>query len=214
MKGEPPADLHRLAISNESDYVRSVVGSFRLHGARLGRSPRGRTAHRDIKPSNLLLDRTHDERVFLADFGLARDLNNVTARPDAISGTLLYMAPEKLLGRGAADEIRADIYSLGISLFETITLERPFNVPEELTPIAKAHYLALTEPKRPRDFRPSLSRDLEAVVMKAMDRRPTSRYATAIELADDLDRWLKGDPVLARPPSVWRKSARRRPSSI
>ena len=208
LEGKPPADLHRLAVANESDYLQTVVNLFSRMARALGEVHGARLAHRDIKPANMLLDRTHEDGVFLADFGLARDLDNISVRPEAISGTLIYMAPEKLLGTKGADDIRADIYSLGVSLFETITLERPFNVPENLTSIGKAYFLATTEPKRPRDFRPSLTRDLEAVVMKAMDRPPSGRYESANAFADDLDRWQNGDPVLARPPSVWRKAAR------
>ncbi|GAC1333384.1 MAG: hypothetical protein NVSMB14_00170 [Isosphaeraceae bacterium] len=208
LQGKPPADLHRLAVANEPDYLQSVVGLFSWVARALGKVHGARLAHRDIKPANLLLERSCEERIFLADFGLARDLDDLSTRAESLSGTLVYMAPEKLLGVKGANEVLADIYSVGVSLFETLVLERPFNVPEELTASAKALFIATTEPKNPRDFQPSLSRDLDAVVMKAMERDPSRRYATANEFADDLDRWRNGEPVLARPPSIWRKAGR------
>lgn len=208
LEGKPPANLHRLAILPEKEYLKAVAGLISKTARALAEVHQSRLAHRDIKPANLLLDREHEDRVYLADFGLARDLDQVSGRPDVLSGTLIYMAPEKLLGHSGADEIRADLYSLGVSLFEAITLQRPFLVPEDLTAIAKARYLATTEPRRPRDLRPSLPKDLEAIVLTATDRRPESRYKSANEFADDLDRWHRGEPVRARPPGMGRKIGR------
>jgi serine/threonine-protein kinase len=146
-----------------------------------------RLVHRDVKPANILLDRTAETGVFLADFGLGRDLDDDTPRPPDSSGTPLYMAPEKLLGQ-ELDEVRCDIYSLGVTLFEAVTLYHPTPVPPGLHRSCLPTYLTGIEPPRPRELCPSLPPALEAVILKAIHRDPWLRYADAAALADDLER--------------------------
>ena len=105
------------------------------------------------------------------------------------AGTPMYMAPERLL-RARADEMLCDIYSLGVTLFETFTLGRPFCPPDGMPMACLAAYLAHTEPRRPADVRPGIPPDLALLVQKAMSRDPADRHSSAQELAADLDRFL------------------------
>ena len=151
---------------------------------------RNRVVHRDIKPANILLDAHRAHGVYLCDLGLGRDLE--VATPEQMrngAGTPMYMAPERLL-RAPADEVLCDIYSLGVTLFETFTLGRPFRPPDGMPMACLAAYLAHAEPRRPADVRPGLPPDLALLVQKAMSRIPADRYASAGELAADLDRFL------------------------
>jgi serine/threonine protein kinase len=153
--------------------------------------------HRDVKPANLLLDGHGD--LWVTDFGLARlpGEAELTATGDAV-GTLRYMSPEQALGaKGVADH-RVDIYALGATLYELLTLEPalPGSDRQEIF-----RRLLGEEPRPPRAIDPAIPVDLETVVLKALRKEPAERYATAQELADDLRRFLDGQPVQARRPT-------------
>ena len=105
-----------------------------------------------------------------------------------MTGTPLYMAPEKLLGRDEFDEVRCDVYSMGVTLYETATLALPFAIPKGLPKSQWASYLTASDPPRPRALNPQLPEALEAIILKAIDPNPERRYPSARELADDLDR--------------------------
>jgi serine/threonine protein kinase/WD40 repeat protein/tetratricopeptide (TPR) repeat protein len=146
--------------------------------------------HRDIKPSNLLLDT--DGVVWITDFGLAKaEDDGLTATGD-ILGTLRYMAPERLRGEGDA---RADIYALGLTLYELLTLRPAFDSSDRLKLIEKVKNM---EPVRPREIDVQIPRDLETIVLKAIDKEPERRYATADAMAEDLRRFLADEPIKAR----------------
>jgi tetratricopeptide (TPR) repeat protein len=147
--------------------------------------------HRDIKPGNLILDE-HD-RVWVTDFGLAKmsEHAGLTASGDVV-GTLQYLAPECLAGAGGA---ASDVYSLGASLYELATLEPPFDA---VTPAGLVKQITTTEPRPPRQLNPAVPRDLETIILKAMAREPSHRYATAGDLADDLRAFLDDRPIRAR----------------
>jgi serine/threonine protein kinase len=147
--------------------------------------------HRDIKPANLLLD--EQGTVWVTDFGLAKlaQQGDLTATGDII-GTLQYMAPEGLQGESDA---RSDVYGLGMTLYEMVTLEPPF---EESNPSRLIRRVGEEEPVRPRKRNPAIPRDLETIVLKATAREPHDRYSTARALADDLARFLDDRPVHAR----------------
>jgi serine/threonine protein kinase/tetratricopeptide (TPR) repeat protein len=167
-----------------------------------------RTLHRDIKPSNLLLDA--QGTVWVADFGLAKslELNDLT-RTGEIVGTLRYMPPEQLEGRCDA---RSDVYSLGLTLYELLTLEPAY---DEVDRARLLHSLVQGEPIRPRKRDATIPRDLETVVLKAIEREPRRRYQTAAELGADLERFLEGKPIRARQVGAWErtvKAIRRRPA--
>jgi WD40 repeat protein/serine/threonine protein kinase len=147
--------------------------------------------HRDIKPSNLLLDARGN--VWVADFGLAKagDGEDLTHTGDVI-GTLRYLAPERLGGRSDA---RGDVFSLGLTLYELLTLRPAFDATDRERLIRQ---VTDCEPPRPRLVEPGVPRDLETIVLKAIAREPTHRYATAMGLAEDLQRFVEGRPIRAR----------------
>lgn len=153
--------------------------------------------HRDIKPSNLLIDR--QEVLWLTDFGLAKvnlDASNLTESDDLI-GTLRYMPPEALNGK--LDE-RSDIYSLGLTLYELVTLD------PGLSGSDRGHLLSqIKEPNviPPRRLRADVPRDLETIILKAISPEPSHRYPTARDFADDLDRFLNHLPIGAKQQSLW-----------
>src|SRR5262245_23251700 len=160
--------------------------------------------HRDIKPANLLLDdRGH---LWISDFGLARIRgdSDLTASGDLI-GTLRYMSPEQVLGRRGLVDHRSDIYSLGATLYELLTLA-PSHEGEDRAAILRK--ISLEEPVVPRERDPMIPLDLEKIVLKALAKDPIERYTTAGELAEDLGRFLDDRPVLARRPSLSSRAAR------
>ncbi|WP_435007863.1 WD40 repeat domain-containing serine/threonine protein kinase [Tundrisphaera lichenicola] len=162
--------------------------------------------HRDLKPSNILVDERGEP--YVTDFGLAKRLEGTPGDLDAqtqsgsVMGTPAYMSPEQALGRSRTLTTSADIYSLGATLYETLTGQPPFSadsVPEILRMVVEQ------EPARPRAINPSLDIDLETVALKCLEKDPARRYGSAEALADDLERWLGGQPIEAR-----RVSARER----
>ncbi len=147
--------------------------------------------HRDIKPSNLLLDTRGT--VWVADFGLAKadDQQNLTHTGD-ILGTLRYMPPEAFEGRSDA---RGDVYSLGLTLYELLAFRPAFDETDRARLISQ---VTARSPPRLSRLNPAIPRDLETIVHKAIDRDPAHRYATAGELAADLQRFLDDEPIRAR----------------
>jgi WD40 repeat protein len=146
--------------------------------------------HRDIKPSNLLLD--HTGVVWITDFGLAKaEDDGLTATGDVL-GTLRYMAPERFRGEGDA---RADLYALGLTLYELMTLRPAFVTSDRLKLIEEVKN---DEPARPRSLDSRIPRDLETIVLKAIEKDPKQRYASALALAEDLGHFLRDEPIRAR----------------
>jgi eukaryotic-like serine/threonine-protein kinase len=182
----------RLAHLPEPRYTRTAAGALSRIARALQVAHDAQVVHRDLKPANILLDRGRAGRAFLTDFGLARDLDVATpAQLRDWSGSPLYMAPERLLGR-LADEIRCDVYSLGATMFEAVTMARPLRVPPGLRgPILWAQ-LAEQRPARPRVVRPDLPRELEAIILRAMAPDPSKRFPTAAAMADEIDAFLIG----------------------
>jgi serine/threonine protein kinase len=154
--------------------------------------------HRDLKPSNVLVDSQGTRLV--ADFGLAKRLaagDGSFTETGQVLGTPKYMAPEQAAGRKDLT-VAADVYSLGVILYERLTGQTPFTGDNVLTLLRQAREL---EPLRPSLIRPGLNRDLETVVLKCLEKEPGRRYPSAEALADDLANWLSGRPITARPVS-------------
>lgn len=165
------------------------------------------TLHRDIKPANLLLDA--QGVVWITDFGLAKAMEqDDLTQAGVVAGTLCYMAPEQFAGHADA---RSDIYSLGLTLYELLTLQPAFVEPSRSRLIGKATH---DEPVRPRRLNSRIPRDLETIVLKAIASEPADRYQTAGELARDLDCFLDDRPIYARRSSplerLWRWARRNR----
>jgi serine/threonine protein kinase len=154
--------------------------------------------HRDIKPGNLLLDRRRN--LWITDFGLAQFLAGaeLTMTGDLI-GTLRYMSPEQVLAKHAVIDHRTDIYSLGATLYELLTLEPAF-CSQSRSELAQR--IIGEEPRRPRALDKSIPIELELIVLKAMEKGLSDRYGTAQEMADDLRRFLENRPIVARRPSL------------
>jgi hypothetical protein len=154
--------------------------------------------HRDIKPSNLLID-THGN-LWITDFGLAqiRGEDGLTRTGDLI-GTLRYMSPEQALGKRVVIDGRTDIYSLGVTFYELLTLRPAFDGHDRQVVLRQ---IAQEEPPAPRRIAPAIPRNLETIVLKAMAKDREDRYATAHELAEDLKRFVEAKSIRARPPSL------------
>ena len=168
--------------SGRRSFFRSAAHIGRQVAAGLAYAHARGIVHRDIKPSNLLLDT--EGVVWITDFGLAKASDDGLTQTGDILGTLRYMAPERFRGEGDG---RADVYALGLTLYELLTLRPAFDSPDRLKLIEQ---IKTEDPPRPRTLDPRIPRDLETIVLKAIDKDPKGRYPTADALAEDLRRFL------------------------
>ncbi len=168
--------------------------------------------HRDIKPGNILLDQKGEPH--LTDFGLARlvETESTVTRTMEVLGTPSYMAPEQAVGDNAAISSVTDVYGLGAVLYQLLTGQPPF---AGGTTYETIKLLLDTEPRQPRQLNPKIDRDLSTICLKCLEKDPTRRYPSALALAEDLERWLKHEPIQARRTGIFaggKKWVRRNPS--
>ena len=151
--------------------------------------------HRDIKPGNILLDQKGEPH--LTDFGLARlvETESTVTRTLEVLGTPSYMAPEQAVGNNAAIGSVTDVYGLGAVLYQLLTGQPPF---AGGTTYETIKLLLDTKPRQPRLLNPKIDRDLSTICLKCLEKDPKRRYASSLALAEDLERWLKHEPIRAR----------------
>src|SRR5881275_2755175 len=169
--------------------------------------------HRDIKPGNILLDAKGEPH--LTDFGLARLVESESSVTHTLEvlGTPSYMAPEQAVGNNAAISSVTDVYGLGAVLYQLLTGQPPF---AGGTTYETIKLLLDTEPRQPRLLNPKIDRDLSTICLKCLQKDPKRRYCSALALAEDLGRWLKHEPILARRIGILtrgKKWVRRNPTS-
>jgi len=195
----PAGAGRRDADAGAGGWVEAVVRLLLPIAEALQAAHRVGVVHCDVKPSNILVDR--QGRAHLMDFGLARDADSVALSASLHgSGSPPYMAPEQLSGGAGGNVTQAtDVYALGATLYEALTLRRPF----EADTVARTLWLVLhVDPRPVRAHNRSVGRDLETICLAALEKRPQDRYGTPAELAEDLRRALELKPIVRRPPNA------------
>jgi eukaryotic-like serine/threonine-protein kinase len=194
-------------------YFERVAGLGRQAALALEHAHQAGIVHRDVKPGNLLLDLRG--QLWITDFGLAQVTGDVGLTiTGEMLGTLRYASPEQVLARRGIVDHRSDVYSLGATLYELLALRPPFDGRDRNALIRQ---IADDEPASLRSLEPAIPAELETIVLKSLRKEPADRYATAQEMADDLQRFLDGRPILARrptPPERLRAWSRRHPAMV
>jgi serine/threonine protein kinase/WD40 repeat protein len=195
---EPTPAASSLSLASESQFYRSVARIGLQVADALAYAHQHGVLHRDIKPSNLLLDAVGN--VWVTDFGLAKlEGSDGPTRTGDVVGTVRYMAPERF---DRWSDRRSDVYSLGATLYELLTLRHVFAGTEQAELIKQVLH---TAPERPRKLDPRIPRDLETIVLKAIAKEPRDRYPSAAALGEDLRRFLEDRPVRARPSTLFER---------
>lgn len=200
----PTSNFSSQQSQDRAGYCRAVAQLGRQAAAALQHAHEYGIVHRDIKPSNLMVD--GQAKLWITDFGLARIQSSpsVTMTGDVV-GTLRYMSPEQAAGQPALVDGRTDIYSLGATLYELLTLQPAFPGEDRH---AVLRDIEANEPLPPRSINPTIPVDLETIVLQAMAKPRDSRYLTSQALGEDLQRFLDGKPTLARRPTIVDRTAK------
>jgi eukaryotic-like serine/threonine-protein kinase len=210
---KPIAALSSVRSAKDGMYFRTVAQLGIQAAEALDYAHQQGIVHRDIKPANLLVDAT--ARLWVTDFGLAQVQSDtrLTMTGDLV-GTLRYMSPEQALAKRVVVDHRTDVYSLGATLYELLTLEPAFAGTDRQELLRQ---IAFEEPRLPRRRNKAIPAELEIIMLKALEKNPAERYATAQELADDLRHFLEDKPIRARSAGLarrLRKWGRRHPAWV
>jgi len=222
-KREPQAGVSTSPTTRVTQFFQTVARLGIQAAEALDHAHQMGIVHRDIKPSNLMVAESGESRaesrgrpalsphlsalrLYVTDFGLAMTQQDAAlTRTGDLLGTLRYMSPEQVRGSREVVDQRTDIYSLGITLYELLTLRPAFGGENREVILRR---IAEDDPPPPRQVNGTIPRDLETIVLKATAKEPQARYATARELADDLQRFLADEPIRARPPSLADRGAK------
>jgi tetratricopeptide (TPR) repeat protein len=198
----PPAAQATSVAPRDAAYFRRVAEWGIQAAEALDCAHQQGVVHRDVKPANLLVDAAG--RLWVTDFGLAQVQSDsrLTMTGDLV-GTLRYMSPEQALAKRVVIDHRTDVYSLGATLYELLTLRPAFTGADRQELLRQ---IAFEDPRPPRWVNKAIPVELETIVLKALEKNPTERYATAQEMADDLGRYLRDEPTRARRPSLARRA--------
>ncbi|MDV6028997.1 MAG: protein kinase [Phycisphaera sp. RhM] len=204
----------QFSLSSNATYHFRAMAELGVQAAEaLEHAHRSGVIHRDIKPGNLLVDQ--EGKLWITDFGLARiEQDSELTQTGDLVGTLRYMSPEQAVSPHTGTDHRSDIYSLGATLYEMLTLRRAFASVDRQETLDQIRH---RDPTPPRKLNPRIPSDLETIVLKAMEKDPAARYQTAQALADDLTRFLQDRTIAAKRPSVsarLRKFGRRHPAVV
>jgi serine/threonine protein kinase len=195
---EPVARLSTLPDFDSREYFRTIAQLGIQAAEALDHAHQNGILHRDIKPANLLVDDAG--KLWITDFGLARmEADAGMTMTGDILGTLRYMSPEQALAKRAIIDHRSDIYSLGVTLYELLTLQPAYTGDDRQELLRQ---IALDEPRKPRQINPRIPQDLETIILKSIEKEPTDRYTAAQELANDLRAFLDNRPVRAQQASL------------
>ncbi len=201
----------RQADELPEQYYQETAALFVQIGKALAHAHQNGVIHRDIKPSNLLIDT--DDQPKVADFGLAMMEDQLSlSRTGEFMGTPFYMSPEQAATRRMGIDHRTDIFSLGATFYEALTLARPFNGD---TSQQVFQQILLVDPPNPRELRSRVPRDLAVICLKALEKMPDQRYPAMELFVEDLERYISERPILAKPPTTMQmtvKWARRNPT--
>ncbi len=201
------SEQHDLIKSKKADrqvWYRRAAEILAIIADALECAHRANIVHRDVKPSNILIDREHGPR--LTDFGIAKHITDDDCTQTSVVGTYYYMSPEQASITSNRVDRRSDIFSLGVVLYEMLSLQRPF---DGSTPMQIMRAIVEHEPPRLRSIDKAIPEDLATICQKAIEKRPEDRYPTAAHISADLRCFLAGDPIVARPHSVPRRIWRR-----
>ena len=197
--GEPL--IHNLEQGNLP--VRAKLTLFKKICDAMAHAHQHGVIHRDLKPSNILVDEHGKPRIL--DFGLAKSIDFLDSPDDPqematltgeLRGTLAYMAPEQADGQPARIDVRTDIYALGVILYRMLTRVFPYDVSGSAFSTLQA--IRSVDPVRPKQVIKKLDSDIEAIVLKCLEKTPERRYQSAADLRDEISRWMQGLPILAR----------------
>lgn len=203
-RGEPPGPGDQLGSRDGRPYVKQAATIAALLADALDHAHRAGVIHRDVKPQNVLL--TDAGAPMLVDFGLAKDLDEQSlSGPGDMAGTPCYMSPEQALAERERIDGRSDVFSLGVVLYEMLSLSRPF-VGETSHEVFQR--IVNLEPPSIESQNPAVPRELALVCRKAMEKRREDRYASAAEFAADLRRFVADEPVFARAPTLAARAQR------